>query len=320
MKIFTLLFILISIPCLSQIEKDLLLHYKFDGNTIDETIHQFNGLPSGVTYVKDRFGNNNSAVHFNGINSFVDLPNIPKLKPQLPVSFSFWIKYDSNDYQDRAVFNTSFDDDISSGIYFNAQISNGNYAINYGDGTPSYTPNTRRSYVSNTAIENDEWHQIIVIVRTSLDMEIYVDCIESGGTYSGYGGDLFYTLGAGSIGRNDRNLNDPAEYFKGSLDDFKYWDRALTLDDIYSLCNALSTPEYTENKFIAYPNPAKNTLYVQADSKTDFHLNIFNNLGRLVLSTYSKDEIDISDLSNGLYFLQFSSEKNTQTKKLIINR
>src|SRR5690606_2941820 len=111
MKTITLILLLVSIPCFSQIEENLLLHYKFDGNTIDESGNGFDGLASNVTYTADRFGNVNSAVYFNGANSFIDLPNLAALKPQLPVSFSFWIKYDSSDYQDRAVFNTSFEED-----------------------------------------------------------------------------------------------------------------------------------------------------------------------------------------------------------------
>lgn len=320
MKIITLLCILIAIPGISQIDENLLLHYKFDGNTNDETQNQFNGFPSGITYVEDRFGNENSAAYFNGINSFIDLPNVPELKPQLPVTFSFWIKYDSSDYQDRAVFNTSFEDDISSGIYFNTQIATGNYAINYGDGSPFYTSAARRTYVSSQAIVNDEWHNITVVVKGALDMEIYVHCKENGGTYSGEGGDLFYSLTAGSIGRNDRNLGVPANYFKGSIDDFKYWDRALNADELWELCNVLQTSEFAENNFSIYPNPAQDKFFIRSDFKSDFNLSIYNNIGRLVLSAASTTEINIDNLPNGLYFLKFSSEKNTQTKKLIINR
>lgn len=320
MKIITLLFILLSIPCVSQIEENLLLHYKFDGNVNDETMNQYDGLPSGVTYVNDRFGNENSAVHFDGINDFIDLPNIQELKPQLPVSFSFWIKYDSTEYTDTEVFNTSFQEEESSGVYFNSQMSTGNYAVNFGDGSPFYNPSARRTYISNRAIDNDQWHQVTVVVKASLDMKIYIDCKEYGGIYSGEGGDLFYSVGAGSIGRNDRDLNIPANYFKGSLDDFKYWDKALSESEIPTQCVPLSTTEFSSESFIFYPNPAKDIIYVQSNAQTSFQLNIFNNLGKLVISTYSTNEINISNLSNGLYFLKFSSEKNIQTKKLIINR
>ncbi|SDW48913.1 LamG-like jellyroll fold domain-containing protein [Aequorivita viscosa] len=321
MKIITFLFILMSISCFSQIEENLLVHYKFDGSTLDETENGFDGTANNITYTADRFGNENSAAYFNGVNSFIDLPNLVELKPQLPVTFAFWIEYDSSDYQDRAVFNTSFEDDVSSGIYFNTQIATGNYAVNFGDGSPFYNPTSRRSYTSNHTIENHKWVHVTVIVKTALDMDIYIDCKEDGGTYSGEGDDIFYSLTPGSIGRNDRNLNVPAHYFKGSIDDFRYWDRALSEDEVvHNLCSVLHTSEFLESKFLVYPNPAQNILNVQSNSKTDFHLNIFNNVGKLVLSTYSTNEINIGNLSNGLYFLQFTSEKNTQTKKLIINR
>src|SRR5690606_12147500 len=137
-------------------------------------------------------------------------------------------KYDSTEYTDTEVFNTSFQEEESSGIYFNSQMSTGNYAVNFGDGSPFYNPSARRTYISNRAIDNDQWHQVTVVVKASLDMKIYIDCKEYGGIYSGEGGDLFYSVGAGSIGRNDRDLNIPANYFKGSLDDFKYWDKALS--------------------------------------------------------------------------------------------
>lgn len=320
MRRVTLLLILISFSCLSQIEENLLLHYKFDGNTLDETENQFDGLPNGVTYANDRFGNENSAVHFDGINDFIDLPNLSALKPQLPVSFSFWIKYDSPDYTNTEVFNTSFQEDESSGIYFNTQASNGNYAVNFGDGSPFYNPNARRSYVSSLPIDTARWHQVIVIVNASLDMKIYIDCKEYGGSYTGNGGDLFYSMGSGSIGRNDRDLNAPANYFKGSLDDFRYWDKALSYEDIGEVCSELGLSEFSSDNFNIYPNPAQEIVHIQSKNGLSFHLDIFDSLGKRVLSTNSENEINISNLSNGLYFLNFSSEKNIQTKKLIINR
>lgn len=319
MKIITVL-LLVSFSCFSQIENNLLLHYKFDGNTNDESVNGFDGISNNITYTTDRFDNANSAAYFNGVDSFIDMPNTADLKPQLPVSFSFWIKYDSSDYHHQEVFNTSFEEDISSGIYFNSQVSTGNYAVNFGDGSPYYNPSARRTYTSNSQIENNKWIHVIVIAKAALDMEIYIDCQEHGGTYSGDGDDLFYSLSPGSIGRNDRNLYVPANYFKGALDDFQYWDRALDQNEIFEICGALSTSDFSANTFIVYPNPAQNTLYIQSGSHTDFHLNIYDNMGRNILSTHSTDIMDIKHLSNGLYFLEFISENTKQTKKLIVNR
>ncbi|QAA81729.1 T9SS type A sorting domain-containing protein [Aequorivita sp. H23M31] len=318
MKQITFLLLLISFPCLSQIDRNMLLHYKFDGNTLDETANNFHGLPSNITYVEDRFGNENSAVYFNGTNSFVDLPNVQELKPQLPVSFSFWIKYDSSNYQDRAVFNTSFEEDISSGIFFNAEAVSGKYGVSFGDGSFAYTPNTRRSYTSNQTVVNNIWHNITLVINGPLEMEIYIDCKEAGGTYSGFGGDLFYSLTPGSLGRHDRDLANPADYFRGSMDDFKFWDRALNQEEIYLLCENLGTPEIKESSFIIHPNPAQNLLQIEGIWDEDTSFQIFDSFGKLVRSHSLTRETDISDLSNGLYYVKFISDRKIYTRKLIV--
>ena len=319
MKKITLLLVLISFSCLSQIEDYLLLHYKFDGNTLDETENAFHGFPNGVTYVNDRDGNENSAVYFNGINNFIDLPNVSELKPQLPVSFSFWIKYDSTEYTNNEVFNTSFKEDESSGIYFNTQASDGSYAVNFGDGSPFYNPNARRSYVSNRRIDTDRWHQVIVVVQASLDMKIFIDCKEYGGVYTGNGGDLFYSVESGSIGRNDRDLNAPANYFKGSLDDFQYWDKALNYEEIGLICSELDVADFTTENFNFYPNPTTDVIFIQSKNKLPFNLVIFDSLGKQVSSSTSETSVNLSNLSKGVYFLHFSSEENVQIEKLILD-
>lgn len=219
------------------LSNNLLLHYPFNGNALDISANNFHGSASGVTYTANRFGLPNGAASFDGVNDFINLPNNLALKPNLPVSFSFWIWYETNDHNDQAVFNTSYEEDRSSGVYFNAQISTGNYGINYGDGSNFYNPTVRRTYVSNQQIETQNWHHIVAIVRGPTDISIYVNCIEQGGTYSGTGGNLVYSSTPGSIGRRDRDLGTPALYFKGKLDDFMYWDRAVTEEEVFQLCN-----------------------------------------------------------------------------------
>ena len=103
-----LLFFLFIMICIQLSSQELLLHYNFDNNITDSSGNNYNGVPSGVTFVEDRNGNPNSAVSFDGINDFIDFPNLSELKPELPVSFSFWIKYESDFVTDRVVFNTSF--------------------------------------------------------------------------------------------------------------------------------------------------------------------------------------------------------------------
>lgn len=221
----------------STLVNSALLHYPFDGNVEDITSNMYHGTNNGATFTNDRFENSNSAVLFDGIDDYIDLPNLIELKPMAPMSFSFWIRYDSPDTQHRSVFNTSFDEGTNSGVYFNEQSSTGNYAINFGDGSNAYTSGARRTYVGNKPIEVAVWNHIVVLVNSELDMEIYVNAVKTEGTFSGTGDELKYSDTSGSLGRHFRSFSDPVNYFKGALDDFRYWNRALTEDEILELHN-----------------------------------------------------------------------------------
>ncbi|MDH7446640.1 LamG domain-containing protein [Aquimarina sp. 2201CG14-23] len=219
----------------STLSNELLLHYAFDGNVNDSSINDYNGENFGATFTNDRFGNAASAVLFDGVDDYIDLPNLIQLKPNLPLSIAFWIRYDSQDVSDRDVFNTSFEENRDTGIYYNSQSSTGNYAVNFGDGSNNYLSSTRRTYVADQAIEVNVWHHVAIIITSGTNMDIYIDGVKTSGTYSGSGGDLEYSNTSGSIGRHDRSMTETANHFKGALDDFRYWNRELTASEISEL-------------------------------------------------------------------------------------
>lgn len=297
-----------------------ILYYPFDGNALDNSGNNYHGTIFGATFVNDRFGNSNSAAYFDGIDDYIDLPNLIELKPNLPISFSFWIRYDSDDANDRDVFNTSFEEDINTGVYFNSQQSTGNFAINYGDGSSNYISSTRRTYVSNQPINTGEWQHIAIIILDQSDMKIYVDCIEYGGGYSGTGGNLQYSDTSGSIGRHDRDLGSLANYFKGAIDDFKYWNRELTEQEILNMCNTLDLNEFSLNdeSVIIYPNPTNGVINFETNNHNIDRLEIFNTLGQKVLSTKMRPFFNLSRLSKGIYMVKFYYKTSTLTKRIII--
>lgn len=81
-------------------------------------------------------------------------------------------------------------------------------------------------------------------------------------------------------------------------------------------CGTTSASKEVEPlKFSVYPNPAQNYLYVLSPDleQTKSTVQIFNNLGYMVLQ--QKDSlypysIDISNLSNGFYYLKITNENN----------
>lgn len=303
------------------ITEDLLLHYKFDNNTLDETSNNHHGTPNGITYTEDRHGVSNGAVYFDGINDFISLPNVMELKPELPVSFSFWVKYDSDNHQDRALFNTSFENDRSSGIYFNTQIATGKYAINYGDGSYFYQPQARRTFVSNETITTNLWHHLVVVITSETDMEIYVNCKDDGGSYSGFGGPLQYSLTAGNIGRNDRDLNVDPLYFKGAIDDFRYYNSALIQNNVDDLCTeTLTLRNFNIKPTILYPNPAQTELNIINNGNQIETIFLYNALGQNLLTIPFTPKVNIEHLENGLYVVKLKGSKFVENKMILIKK
>lgn len=210
----------------------LIVDYKFSGNTFDSSINKLNAEQIGGEFVEDRFGKDNSAFYFDGIDDFIELPNSPLLKSNLPISISFWINYSSEDYKDRDLFNTSFEENKSSGIWFNSQSTTGKYSVSFGNYTENYTSSNRRTFTSSQIIDINNWHHIMIILESAENMKIIIDNVEYDGEYSGEGRTLKYSVAPGNIGRHDRHSSLPANYFKGKIDDFRIWNRALTIDEV----------------------------------------------------------------------------------------
>lgn len=306
-----------------DLSQNLLLNYKFDGNTLDDSPNSYDGTNYGATFGNDRFDNPNSALYFDGIDDYMEFPNLLALKPTLPVSFSFWINYDNTNYEDCEVFTTSYEDDVNSGVYFNSQIATGNYAVNFANGSNFYNSTARRSLVTTEAIVPNQWHHIVVTVSSYTNMKIYVDCAKFTGTFSGTGSTLVYSSTPGCIGRRDRDLNTPPNYFKGAIDDFMYWDKELNLDEISMLCNnTYSTDLVNEN--ITYNLQVyyyRNMEYIQVVTSNEIQsYDIYDFSGKKILNHAYTPEISTKNLSKGFYIICFyATSGSVITKKILID-
>ncbi len=80
----------------------------------------------------------------------------------------------------------------------------------------------------------------------------------------------------------------------------------------------LSTASFTNaNSFVLYPNPVKDVLNFQSnDFSTIKTIKIYDLQGKLVLVN-TKEAINVSQLSNGLYLAKITTEKGEVTKKFI---
>lgn len=83
-------------------------------------------------------------------------------------------------------------------------------------------------------------------------------------------------------------------------------------------CNAVCTStDVTEkiSNLSVYPNPVINTLTIEGDYTS---INIYDIFKKLVLTSESQKEIDVSSLSNGLYFANIKNKNSITIKKITI--
>lgn len=69
-----------------------------------------------------------------------------------------------------------------------------------------------------------------------------------------------------------------------------------------------------------YPNPAKNSLFIETALNSDINVSIINMLGKEVIKTkVINNSVNVSNLASGIYLVKITEEGRTSTKKLIIN-
>jgi gliding motility-associated-like protein len=229
-----------------SLNDSLLLFYEMNGNATDISGNGFHGTLN-ATPTTDRFGNPNSALSFNGVNEYIGFPNDARLKPNFPLTITFWVKTTTVDLDKCEFFGTDFEQNNYHGCWLTAtSLGTGQLSGSFGGGLGNTGPNNRRTKLSTGVITANTWHHIGFVIRSATDMDIYIDCVNAGGTYSGSGpSSIAYSNVPGSIGRMDAHVSLPPYYLQGSMDDFRYWNRALSAQEIVLLCNASSTVAIT---------------------------------------------------------------------------
>jgi len=95
-------------------------------------------------------------------------------------------------------------------------------------------------------------------------------------------------------------------------------DGSGTYNDINSCetaCNITSVQENNTSEFNIYPSPVKNILSIAGDYSS---ADIYDVFGKLVLTSKIQKTIDVSTLSNGVYFVNINAENTVTVKKITI--
>ena len=128
------------------------------------------------------------------------------------------------------------------------------------------------------------------------------------------------------------NINFDELYFNflGSSTEFPYElieeNNALQLTLILPNGNqaiygneVLSVEESSSASFLLYPNPVHDQLFVKSSTSVDITtIQFYNVLGKEVLEVSSQNQIDMSSLSKGLYFVIIEANEIKTVKKIFV--
>lgn len=103
--------------------------------------------------------------------------------------------------------------------------------MNYGNGGP-VGRTSRFSRRGTTVLREGDWYHVAAIVHEEDAMSIYINGQHDGGHYSGSANQLKYSHGPGRFDVRDSGIHTGSIYFKGSMDDMRLYNRALTQDEL----------------------------------------------------------------------------------------
>lgn len=92
---FALLFLFSKNSYSQNLNDSLVAYYPFNGNAWDYSGNRFDGVIVGATFTQDVFGNQNSALRFDGIDDFVQMGNIIDVSQQECMSVAAWFRPDT---------------------------------------------------------------------------------------------------------------------------------------------------------------------------------------------------------------------------------
>jgi hypothetical protein len=304
-----------------SINDNLLLHYPCNGNADDFGSNGYNGT-TNATLVSDQFGNPNSAYSFNGLNQYIGFPNVSLLKPDLPITVSMWVYFNDLDPLKSVFFNSCFAQDNYAGIVMNRSQS-GFLSVTYGTGL-GIGINQRRSKSGTTNLQVGEWHHVAVVIRGQTDIDLYLNCMNDNGQYTGTASaPIGYTSDPGGLGHRG-DIQGVEYYFDGMLDDVKYWNRALTFGEVQTLCmTSVPINEVSEQykPYTIYPNPVDEKIFISGNFENITSIKMFDMSGKLIIETNNlTSSIDVSGIPNGVYFVNIIENGNLIVHKVLINK
>jgi gliding motility-associated-like protein len=204
----------------------LIAYYPFNGNANDESPNHNHGIVHGATLCPDRFGNPNSAYHFNGQNNYIEIPQSDTLNAlTTDFTISFWMKSAGNS-------SSAFCKSAWGAMPIHFRIQTNNAGINnismIFDG---------HDYTFTHQLTINAWYNIVMVFENN-DCDLFVNNVKimtSAITSVAYPFNVNNKLYIGV------DPHGGIEYHSGQVDDIMIYRRGLSVEEISLIYTNVST-------------------------------------------------------------------------------
>ncbi len=237
-KLFLLFNILISLIIFGQdLNNGLIAYYPLNNSVADEKGNH-NGTSYNLTASNDRNGNANSCFYFNGYNSYIDLKE--NFIGNSNFTISLWFKTDYDGHINTLVSTRHNDNSFSHTIV----IENNKLELSL-DG-PGYF----KLFKGNKNVNDNSWH-FLTVIKNSSNYNLFLD----GNEISSGSGNISTNNSAIHIGHHGAWNN----FFKGSIDEVRFYNRALSNNEILELFKNKDKVKIIEKEKLDLPIESQNT-------------------------------------------------------------
>lgn len=223
----TLIFLIISINIFAQksLNKGLVAYYPFNGNVEDASGNQNHGFMfGGVSLTQDRFSNDCSAMYFNGQDGYISIDSSPSLEsPNQNLSIAGWFRLSQGSkFSELQWVNicckSNIREERANSPHYRLQTTKVTSSIN-----TDFTEELRHK------LDFDKWY----FYTTTFDGQTVRMYLNGENIFEfPYDKPLEGNRMPLEIGRDMPGVE---EYFCGSLDDIRIYNRTLSIKEIQTL-------------------------------------------------------------------------------------
>lgn len=311
-----------------DLNKGLMLHLPFNGNTLDASPLGNNGTNFGATLTTDQWGNANSAYLFDGVGDYMVVKNDTSLTPK---NFTLCARVNLMGFY-------NFD------CYNNVILLKGSDRT-----TGSYSLRTTQTIIGDCSFEDTSKHnyrcdvQSINTTLANMNTTPYIkshnwDCIIAtydSDTVKMYVNGVFrYKYYEPSFGKNSSDMFiggvNPATrpfWFNGKIDDVRLYNRALNMLEMDSVCSNVNPQKGTSihqasliQTLQLANNPVGNELQLNLAAKQmGGELSIIDMTGKTVLkiSALQTNKIKLDGIASGMYIVNYLLDNSYLRAKMV---